>query len=381
MVRSRSGGRSAGSRERSDRVPEPVTGLLSAPSGRWFFLGRDGRLTAYAAAPGGLARWTEPLTGQDLWDGPEIIQVPRWTGMVTMAQSGEGFVHFVARVAAAADPAQPEIVVATQFQTGRPLNVWHSLGRPKAPGGDPGDPVLFGPVAAVNPTLGSIHVLVSLREGGVVRRSRNRDGNWGPWKGMTDRPYPQEPGVAMTAGGPLEMLVPRPGGADRWTGISKGLFELSDHIATPAIPGTITACETGPKRATYFWRYPGDGSVVAWRRPETTTQGGGLMPLGGAGGRGRPSVTRAAVGGYDCTVLAQLGLEGGVEVTAYVTENEGYGAWWAPLGGPDAQSAQVAVDGRGRLVVAALDKEGGLHLTRQDTAQDGLAFAPWQRVA
>ncbi|WP_392673317.1 hypothetical protein [Streptomyces sp. LN785] len=384
MIRGRSGGRAAGSQGRASgaNAHESATGPVTAPSGRWLFLGHDGRLTAYGAASDGLARWTEHTTGTGRWHGPEVLEVPGWTGHVTMAQSQEGYVHFAARVADSSGAGQPRIVVATQFQTGRGLTPWHSLGVPRAADGESGDAVVHGPLTVVNPTLGSIHVLMSLRHGGILRRSRNRDGNWGGWKAVTDRPYPGEPGAAMTEGGPLEILAPGPGGADRWVGTSKGRFEFADRIGTPVVPGTVTACETGPKRATYFWRYPGDGSLVAWRQQSHPAQDGGvLMPLGGAGGRGMPAVTRAVVGGYDCTVLAQLGLEGGVEVTAYVTENEGYGMWWAPLGGPDAQSAQVVVDGTGRLVVAVLDKESALHLTRQDTAQEGLAFGSWNRVA
>lgn len=88
-------------------------------------------------------------------------------------------------------------------------------------------------------------------------------------------------------------------------------------------------------------------------------------------------MVRAVIGGYDCTVLAQTGAEGDIELTAYVTENEGYGTWWASLGGHGAHAPQVAVDAAGRIVVAALDADGALICTRQDTTQQGLVFGPW----
>lgn len=385
MIRGRSGGRAADSRGRTNGSPAldgTRQGPQSAPVGRWLFRSHDGRLTAYATAPDGLVRWTEHESGGGAWTGPEVIDVPGWTGHVSIAQSREGYVHFAAaRKAPSTDAGGPEVVVATQFQTARALTPWHSLGTPKPPTGTAGDTAVCGPLIVVNQSSGSVHVVVSLRAGGIVRRSRNSDGNWGGWKSVTHQPYEGGLDIVMAEHGPLEILALSPAGADRWVGTSQGRFQLNDRIGTAVVDGTVTACETGPKRATYFWRYPGDGSLVAWRAQGSQhAQGDGLMPLGGAGGRGTPGVARAAVGGYDCTVLAQLGLEGGIQVTAYVTENEGYGTWWADLGGPDAELPQVAVDGAGRIVLAAIDKEGALHLTRQDTAQEGLAFEPWSRV-
>lgn len=336
-------------------------------------------MTAYRTTADGLVRWTEPPKSKGSLPSLDRIIVPDWAGRVSMAQSREGYVHFAALQVDAG--GSRGIAVATQFQTGRALAGWHTLGAPKAAGAAPNDTLVHGPLIVVNPAVGSVHVLASLRHSGVFRRSRNPDGNWGGWKPVTDRAYPSEPGVVMTEGGPLEVLATGPGGADRWVGTSNGRFELADSIGTPIVAGTVTAHETGPKRATYFWRYPGDGSLVAWRRPQGQPgAGGGLMPLGGAGGTGAPSVTRALVNGYDCTVLAQTSLEGAVEVAAYVTENEGYGMWWARIEGLGIQSPQVAVDGAGRIVVAALDKEGDLLVARQDPGQEGLAFGPWGRV-
>jgi hypothetical protein len=363
----------------ASRIRGGATGPVTPARGRWLFTGRDGRMTAYATAPDGLVRWTESLRRGGSWTGPEPIEVPGWSDHVAMARNREGYVHFAA-LQGSPDGGNPDrVAVATQFQTGLALSDWHDLGLPAARGGAPGDTLVHGPLIVVNPAIGSVHVLVSMRHGGVYRRSRNPEGNWGGWKTVTDRAYASVPGVVMTEGGPLEILTGGPDGADYWVGTSNGRFEFTDRIGTPIVAGTITAFETGPKRATYFWRYPGDDSLVAWRRQHGTTAG--LMSLGGAGGSGAPSVTRAVVGGYDCTVLAQTGVDGAVEVAAYVTENEGYGMWWARIEGPSGESPQVAVDGAGRIVAAALDKTGALLVARQDTQQEGLAFGPWGRMS
>ncbi|MFD7259159.1 hypothetical protein [Streptomyces sp. NPDC059874] len=379
MNRGRGGDRAGYQARRAQDTAPGGTGPLqpSVPTGKWLFRGSDGRLTAYGCAGRGLLRWTEstPAGG---WTGPEELDVPGWTGLVAMAQSNEGYIHFVTLRAATDGSGGQEIAVATQFQSGRGLTDWRSLGTPGVRGGPTEDGPACPPCIAVNQRSGAVHVIVSLRHGGIVRRSRNAEGVWGGWKQIAPDPYPGEVTAVMPAGGPLEILAAGPAGIDRWVGAAQGQFRLGDRIATRMV-GAPVGCETGPRRATYFWRHPGDGSLVAWRAGHPGVQSG-MMGLGGAGGRGTPGVGQALVGGYDCTVLAQNGADGDVELTAYVSENEGYGIWWASLGGRGLHAPQVAVDDAGRIVVAAVGESGALAVARQDTTQQGLAFGPWQRA-
>lgn len=90
--------------------------------------GKDGRLTAYAPVAGGVVRWTEDRPGGPTWTGPWLIEAPGLSG-VTVAQGADGYAHLVGvRRRTGKDGAQVDIVHATQFQTGRPLTAWHSLG-------------------------------------------------------------------------------------------------------------------------------------------------------------------------------------------------------------------------------------------------------------
>ncbi|MEV0411808.1 hypothetical protein AB0I68_13665 [Streptomyces sp. NPDC050448] len=378
MIRGKGGSRTApsvrGAQDASPGGPGPRRS--SPPAGNWLFKGSDGRLTAYACTPNGLLRWTEAAAPRTGWTGPDVFEVPGWMGTASMAQSREGYVHFVALQATQDGSGRPEVIVSTQFQPGRGMIDWHNLGTPGLRGGPTDDRLAGPPRIAVNQRSGSTHVLVSLRRGGILRRSRNAEGAWGGWKQVAPEAYESGVTPLMPAGGQLEMLALGPAGADRWAGIGQGRFALAHRIPTPVVPGTPVVCETGPRRVTYFWRYPGDGSLVAWRAGQQGVQGG-LMSLGGAGGRGAPGVVRADLGGYDCTVLAQTGAQGDIEVTAYVTENEGYGTWWVSLGGHGAYAPQVAVDTSGRIVVAAFDADGSLICSRQDTTQQGLVFGPW----
>ncbi|MCY0956405.1 hypothetical protein [Streptomyces sp. H27-H5] len=379
-MRGNSAGRTAFSARgaASGDAGRPALPPVRPPAGTWLFTGGDGRLTAYACGPDGLLRWTEAAAPASGWTGPERFEVPGWTGSAAMARSREGYVHFAAPVTARDGSGRPEIAVSTQFQSGRALTDWRGLGVPHVRGGPTDDVPTGPPRVAVNQRSGSVHVLVSLRHGGILRCSRNAEGVWGGWKQLSPDPYEGEVTPLMPVGGPLELLALGPAGADRWTGAGQGRFRHADRVPSPVVPGTTAVCETGPRRVTYFWRYPGDGSLVAWRAGEQGLQGT-LVGLGDAGGRGAPGVVRTMLGGYDCTVLTHIGADGGVELTAYVTENEAYGTWRASLGGHGALTPQPAVDAAGRIVVAAFDRDGALVLTRQDPAQ-GLVFGPWDTV-
>ena len=360
------------------RAAGPVAPVTPVPYGRWLFTRPDGLMTAYAQGRRGLVRWTERAGRGETWTGPEAVEVPRWAGHPGLAHTHEGYLHIAARRASAADPARLEIVLATQFQTGRPLTPWHNLG---APGHVPDKDrsLAFGPLTEADPTTGAVHVLIGTRSGEVFRRSRGPGGSWEGWKSVMDRPCPGTPVAAMTEGGPLELLVPDATGPAHWAGPAPGPLEHTGRVTAPVAPGSATAYGTGPGRATFFWRHPGDGSVTAWR-PRGTGDAG-PVGLGGGGGRGTPAVTRTRFEGHDCTVLVQRAANGGVEAAAHVTEHEGYGLWWEPMGGPDAVSLQAVVDGEGRVAVAALDGHGALHVARQDPARDGLVFRRWHQVS
>ncbi|WP_335940175.1 hypothetical protein [Streptomyces sp. PTD5-9] len=355
----------------------PVTPV---PFGRWLFTRPDGLMTAYGQGPRGLVRWTEHAGPGETWTGPETVEVPRWAGRPSLARTREGYLHIAARRASAGDPARLEIVLATQFQTGRPLTPWHNLGAPR-PAPDTDRSLAFGPLTEADPVTGAVHVLVVTRSGEVFRRSRGPEGGWDGWKSVLDGPCPGEPVAVMAENGPLELLAHDASATARWTARAQGPFEPAGRAAAPAVAGSATAYGTGPGRATFFWRHPGDGSLVAWRPGTGGGDGDGPIGLGGAGGRGAPAVTRTVVGGHDCTVLVQRAASGGVEVAAHVTEHEDYGLWWEPTSGPDAVSVQTVVDGAGRVVVAALDERGALHITRQDPSREGLVFRRWRRVS
>lgn len=99
--------------------------------GRWLVRGKDGRLTAYARNEDGLLRWTEERPGGPGWEGPEFFPVPALTHL-GLAQGADGYVHFVGRRVRDGADGTPrvDLVHAIQYQTGRPVTAWRTLGNP-----------------------------------------------------------------------------------------------------------------------------------------------------------------------------------------------------------------------------------------------------------
>ncbi|MCX5307966.1 MULTISPECIES: hypothetical protein [Streptomyces] len=368
----------------------------------WLRLGRDGRLTAYASCAEGLVRWTESAPGSDIWQGPELFPVEGWAGRFTLAQDHNGFVWFAGTRFRDGAPGGRELIVATQYQTGRPLGDWRAVGNPfperkksqpqaqaqppgqqqpepeaesGAPLPPPGDPVVLPD------GTGALHILTTRFGVGARGRTRRADGVWGSWVDYQGKWVRGAVVPLVTAQGRAEFLVTFRGGASYWGQEMPGSdFRWLGRMKADAVEGTYSSCETGPGIGTYFWRHPADGGVIAYRPQAPAGASPALMPLGGAGGVGPVGVARTRIDGYDCTVLLQRGAEGYPEIAAYPTHGEHYGTWWAPVGDRCAGLPAISLDARGSVTIAMIDLDGGLLIARQDPTDPGLAFGPWCRV-
>ncbi|GAA1374026.1 hypothetical protein [Streptomyces beijiangensis] len=345
----------------------------------WLRLGRDGRLTAYASCADGLVRWTESSPGSDHWQGPELLPVEDWHGRFTLSQDSDGFISFAGMRHREGMPGGLEFIVATQYQTARPLSAWRPVGNPFRTN----EPTLSGlgdPVVLTD-GAGLLHVVGARFGQGVRGRTRSTDGAWGKWTDLDGKWVRGSVVPLVTSEGYGEYLTPfrggavyvrqeRPGAAFKWRG----------RVHADAVEGTYSSYETSPGIGTYFWRHPADGSVVAYRPRSAAGQASALMPLGGAGGVGPVGIVRTPVNGYDCTVMLQLGAEGYPEIGAYPTEGEQYGAWWAPVGDRCVGLPAMGIDGLGAVTIAIVDMDGGLRVARRDLSEVGLAFGAWRRV-
>ncbi|WP_306338570.1 hypothetical protein [Streptomyces sp. KL118A] len=362
-------------------MPSRSTSTGAPETARWLLRGRDGRLTAYARAEGGLLRWTETRPGGPDWEGPEFFEAPDLT-YLTLAQGADGYVHFLGRrerPGAAGGPGEPgkpvvDIVHSIQYQSGRPLMDWRSLGNPHTKLVERA-PHLGAPAAAVD-AAGTVHVFVRDAVGSVRMRREGKGGKWEGWKDFKVRDTLDGTVAVATSTGRIEVLAPAGKATLRWAQEKQGgeLVRADDVPLAPA-PGSGTALETGPDRLTYYAADAlGDGVLA--HRPAS---GGPALPLGGSPGPGPTAAVRTTVDGYDCTVLAHRTSTDRPALAAFPTEDEGAGLWWAETGEPCLGSPSLALDANGRVVMAAIGLDGTLRLARQK-AEAGLALEAWTRV-
>lgn len=358
-------GRSMGSAEAEFR---PIGTLR----GRWLTAGKDGRLTLYAIARDGLLRWTEGRPGGPEWTGPDFFRVEDLTDL-TIAQGADSYVHFLGR-RDRPDTEGPgvDIVHAIQYQTGRPVTEWRSLGNPYR-GAERGR--LVGVPAGAVDARGTVFVFVRNAGGGLQLRRERPDGGWSAWQDLKGARLANGPVPAATSNGFVEVLVPTERGVLQWRqGEPDGPFGSGQLLQIYAVEGSGATLETAPGRLTYYWVDPNTGGLVAFRA------GAWPVPLGGAPGAGAVAAVRAPLDGYDCTVLAHRGTGGTLLMGACSTEGEHQGVWWQDTGVNCAANPALARDAFGRIVVAVLGADGVLRVTRQEVGP-GLTLSPqWQAV-
>ncbi|MCF2130391.1 hypothetical protein L1I79_28750 [Strepomyces sp. STD 3.1] len=347
-------------------------GAAGPPHGDWLTLGRDGRLSLYLPAEGGLVRWTETAVGGPDWSGPHFVPVAGLTDL-TVVQGADTYVHFLGRRERERSDGAPgvDVVHAIQYQTGLAFTEWRSLGNPhrdRAEGRG-----LGVPVGAVAPD-GTVHVFVRNANGGLSLRREAPNGKWRAWEDLHGNGIDGPPAPVALSGGRLEVCAVSASGVLLWRQTGPGGdFAGPQGLALRPVPGTVTAVETGPDRSTYFWTDAESGGAAAWR------EGDWPAALGGSPAERPYASLRTAVDGYDCVVLAHRARDGSALFGMGATENETGGFWWyAP-----AESCQgapaLARDGHGRVVMALIGADGAPKVARQDDGT-GLALTRWRTL-
>ncbi|MGW4047090.1 hypothetical protein [Streptomyces sp. NPDC004721] len=346
-----------------------VTGFVT---GSWLVRGKDGRLTAYARCQEGLLRWTETRSGGPDWSGPDLFPVAGLTHL-TVAQGADTYVHFLGRRErrGADGVARVDVVHAIQYQTGRPVTEWRSLGNPHK---QPDKAAGFGVPAGAVDAKGTVHVFVRNSGGGLMMRREGKGGGWGPWVDLRGADLRDGLTAAVTSTGHVEVFAPTADAVLHWFQPEPGAVPQRSHDIRPGpLPGSVTAVETAPGRLTCFWTDVSGSGLLCHRR------GSWLVTLGGTPGDGANAVLRTTLDGYDCTVVAHRGAAGGVLVGVCGTEAESSGVWWTDAGGNFASAPALVHDGYGRVVVAAFGADGALRLARQ-APEPGLVLQDWARV-
>ncbi|MEV0526384.1 hypothetical protein AB0I66_23360 [Streptomyces sp. NPDC050439] len=359
------------SRPTASAAVHVASGTLA--TARWLLRGKDGRLTAYARSADGLLRWTETRPGGPDWTGPDLFETPHLTHL-TLAQGADGYVHFVALRKVPKDGGtEVDVVHAVQYQSGRPLMDWRSLGNPHTKMVERA-PHLGAPTAAVDAS-GTVHVFVRDAVNSVRLRREGKGGKWEGWKDFKVREVLDGITALATSTGRVEVFGPAENKTLHWTQEKQGAeFQRTDDIPLPPAPGSGTALETAQDRLTYYATDARGRGVLAHRSDAEDAR-----PLGGAPETGPTAALRATIEGHDCTVLAHRGADGRPVIAAYPTQDEQAGAWWAATGEPCLGSPALALDAQDRVVMATIGLDGTLRLARQK-AESGLALDAWTRV-
>ncbi|MFI8785383.1 hypothetical protein [Streptomyces sp. NPDC055105] len=360
---------------RGAQAPEGRPGEYLEPvgveTGRWLFLGLDGRLTAYLPVAGGVQRWTQDRPGATRWTGPEFFAAPH-VRFMSLTQGADGYVHLLGRRARrrADGTVTVDIVHAIQYQTGRPLSEWRGLGNPYK---DPEAARKFGRPSGVADASGTVHVFVRNGAGGVHLRREGVGGKWQPWEDLGGEQAVHGLAPAVTASGRIELLAPARGSALHWYQAEAGgqLLRGQDIPQVP-VAGSAVGLETARERVSFYWSDP-VGGIVA-QRP-----GNWPVALGSATDDTQLAAVRTFIDGYDCTVLAHRGATGAIMLSAFVNESEANGVWWSDTGRRCVGGPGLAVDAYGRVTLAAVDESGALWISHQTEGQ-GLALGDWYRI-
>ncbi|MGW1074782.1 hypothetical protein [Streptomyces sp. NPDC002537] len=356
------------------RTATPVTG--------WLLRGSDGRLTAYAPAEGGVARWTETRPGGPDWTGPELLAAPGLDPHLSIARTSRGYVYLVGvrqRTVPgdAGDWIATEVVYATQLQSGRPVTNWRSIGTPHGQDWDRAAQI-GAPTAVVDAT--GLHVFVRNAGGGVCGRHMDARGIWGPWTDLKGSHVLDGMSAAATATGRVELLAPAADFVLRWRQDEPGgpLRRVRNISAKPAAC-TAASAATGDDRITHFWREAADPALHTLLPAADTDDEPATASLC-APGTGPVAALRTELDGHDCTVLAQRASSGLPALAVFPSGDETVGGQWSETGEDFAGAPALAVDALGRVTVAVLGADGHLRVARQKPSEPGLALGDWVRV-
>lgn len=340
-------------------------------SGPWMLPGHDGRLVVYAHVDQAVLRWTESRPGGPDWLGPDVLPAKNVTRL-TVAQGRNRYAHLLGRRVRGGDgPLTVDLVYAIQYQAGRPMSEWSSVGNPLS---GPGRSASTGLPAAAVTTSGTLYVVAPTAHGHLALRREDAQGRWEPWLDLKVAAALDTPAAVATSTGHVELLAPARGGALTWFQRKPGAaLERGHDLGVVPLPGSVTGLETSPGRVTYYLTDVQGGQVVAVRPGEWP------VPVGGSPGDGRHAALAATVDGYACTVLAHRDTEGRVVVGLCPAEDERYGVWWTDTGTACLGDPVLALDAFGRVVVLAVAADGTLTLARQDDGS-GLTLGEWIRI-
>lgn len=300
----------------------------------WVGRAADGRLHAFAVIGRHVVGWRQ---AGDRWEPSGDLEPPGALATGLAVAAGPGGVTVCGRR------------LDTAEITCRDDDGWTVVGSP-----DHGDPRVGTPALAARGD-GRLVVFVRDASGGISRAEQGAGGEWGDWTRLGGSDV-QDGLSAVTAGdGEVEVFAHTTTAVVRWDG--SGWDRTLPRTAPAGPPVALTAAD-GSSTVVHLVADTGEIAVTsrrdAWAPPERRAGPGGSGGL-------------AAVFAHG--VLTVVGRDASGGVTGNATGD------WVGLGGPVLDHPAVAVDGTGRVWVAAIGPDGRLHTTSQDGAG---RFTPWR---
>ncbi|WP_199549745.1 hypothetical protein [Streptomyces sp. N35] len=335
---------------------------------QWLFLGKDGRLTAYALCAEGVRRWTETRPGGPQWN-TQTFAIPDLTHLA-LAQSQAGYVHLLGRRSRteADGTVVVDFVHAVQYQSGRSLGSWHSLGNPYR---DSGRAQRVGIPSCTVDHEGSLYVFIRNAGHGVQMAKESTKGPWGAWTNLKGTHVLDGLTAHTSASGHVEVLAPAQDRVLCWQQAKAGADPVrGDDIPLSARPGSISTVSSASAGLVHYWIDGQHGNVIA-HLPGHSSHIIAQGPLQGAA-----AAVPCVLQGREFSVLALRDQGNQLVLMTHDPQQPGAGASGARLDDDGSGAPALAVDGLGRLTLATLSEAGQLHVTRQETPGQ-LTLSSW----
>lgn len=353
-------------------LPAAACARYPLPS-QWLLAGKDGRLSAYLPTAAGVVRWTEGRTETERWSGPELLQGPELMPGLTVLRGPEGYAYLIGlrRTKRKEGGVDVEVVWAAQYQTGRPVGPWTSIGNPNAAGWHKAREIGF-PTATFD-AGGVLHVFVRNFGHSISVRRQAPSGRLSGWEALGGLRAADELVAFAAAQGGVHMVARARDSASAAHWYQEDVtspWTENRRIPVSPTPGSLSAA---PEAGQVRFRYAGTNEVCVWwpgaQAPISLGGPDGVGPVAGVAG--------ADIQGWGCTVLVREGPAGVTAIGAYPDGRPDTGVWWAESGEPSLVPPSAAFDSQGRVVIATVGMDGTLRVARQQLGSQGLEFTPW----
>jgi LmbE family N-acetylglucosaminyl deacetylase len=303
----------------------------------WVGRAADGRLHAFASVGRHVLGWRQAGDG---WEPLGDLEPPSALAAGLTVAAGPGGVTVCGRTLDTAE-------ITCHDDDG-----WITVGSP-----DHGDPRVGTPALAARGD-GRLVVFVRDATGGISRVEQNGDGDWTDWTRLGGSDVQDGLSAVTARDGEVEMFAHTTTAVVHW---EPSGWDRAFPQTSPAGPPIALTAPDGSSTVVHLVADTGEIAVTsrrgAWSPPEKRPGPGGAGGLAAVFAHGSLTVVGRAASG-----TATSDAAGG----------------WVDIGGTVLDHPAVAVDGAGRLWVAAIGPDGRLHTTTQDGAG---RFTPWQAAA